>query len=1036
MKVPTINSKRARLGVVTVAAIAALAGTSQASHWPQPGGGQTHPGFQVSDPSQLPLPFRRQAGSRIHGSPLVTGGATLADQRIVYSAQGSGFPNPSNTVNLHRFHDASLLASVSLNDPEAPDSDAWGSKDLVAPVGLSGHNSAGQVYAVYNDDDAGQAGDPFVNPAGNDISLAQINATTGALEGDVPLGAGVIPNSGQTNDFTIEAPPAISGDIDGSGTHLIAALVHNADSSARHILLITVPEAASDGDHTADISVAEYGVNIADANVFASPSFVYMRDKGGGRILMIAVPTTDGVKTWRYNNLTEAGAGPSISGIGPTQTITSPVRTDGSPIGLPGVPCPPSPNSCSAPIYVASQTASENTIVRKLKQDESNVTPNAPGLLTLIPADDNSTSPELPGKPARALAVEQVYPTTGAGTNILQPGRVVVGTSKNVYTLDGTNLADDDFARVFPNDRETGFDLTAPSASGGLGFISDNKGAQFVFSTNPADLNEHGSLIVPAEENGFLPAAESLNATSSINQPAISRGRVVFGADNGFFVYGPNVAITKPAANAFVAGNSVPLEAYAYDPNMISVTFYIDGQPITNGTDAIDDDQVFSATWDSKASGLLDGPHTVRADATDGTDLPEGQQSSANRTFILNNYQNPTAALTVTPNPANAGDLVTIDASGSTPTATEAGETIVRWAFELDGDNDYDDVIEIAGSGGDGIITHRFEAGKFAVGVRVTDSHGDVAPKTVNLRVNAPPAANLVMGPNPAAEGQEVTVDASSSTDVDGTITRYEFDLDGNGTFEHDGGANPKVQRVFGPGTTKVSARVTDNEGASSVVSADLVVNAKPANQVPVATFRVTPNPVKPDTRVLFDATGARDPDGTVVKYEWDLDGNGTFETNSQNNPRVQRSYATPKVYNVKLRVTDNLGAVSVDFTGTLTVQQLGRKLPRRLTAKVTPMRDVVLPYDFRTTGRLVRPSGIGKKAGCAGRVTVVVKAGKKTISRRTTRLRSNCTYATSVRFRDRERFGTANALRFTARFQGNKVLRARQATSVRVRVG
>lgn len=321
--------------------------------------------------------------------------------------------------------------------------------------------------------------------------------------------------------------------------------------------------------------------------------------------------------------------------------------------------------------------------------------------------------------------------------------------------------------------------------------------------------------------------------------------------------------------------------------------------------------------------------------------------------------------------------------------------------------------------------------------MRVTDSNGDQAQKTQTLRVNAPPAANLVVGPNPAAEGQEVTVDAGGSTDPDGSITRYEFDLDGNGTFEHDGGANPKVQRVFPPGTTRIAARVTDNEGASSTVDVTLTVDTKAVNQVPAATFKATPNPAKPDERVLFDATGSTDADGQITKFEWDLDGNGTFETNSGTNPRVQRSYATAKVYNVKLRVTDNAGAVSADFTGPVTVASAtGRKLPRRLTAKVTPMRDATLPYDFRTTGRLLRPSGIAAKAACVGRVTVVVKAGKTTISRRTTKLRSNCTYRTKVRFRDRRRFGTAKALRFTARFQGNKVLRARQATSVRVRVG
>jgi hypothetical protein len=510
---------------------------------------------------------------------------------------------------------------------------------------------------------------------------------------------------------------------------------------------------------------------------------------------------------------------------------------------------------------------------------------------------------------------------------------------------------------------------------------------------------------------------------------------VVFGADNGIFVYGPNVAITRPAANAAVAGNTVPLQAYVFNPELNSTTFYVDNVPV--GTDAVNDDRTFSVVWDSR--GLLDGPHIVRAEATDGTVT----ETSANRAFIVNNFLNPTAALTVSPKVANPDTPVTLDASGSQPTPGEMSRTpnqpeiITRWAFELDGDNDFDDVVETAAGGGDGRITRTFEPGRHLVSVRVSDSNGDTAQtKPETLRVNAPPAANLVLGPNPAAEGQEVTVDASSSTDSDGSIVSYEFDLDGNGSFELNNGANPKVQRVFPAGTTAVGARVTDNEGAASIVTANLVVNARPANQIPVASFVVTPNPAKPDQRVLFDARGARDPDGLVARYEWDLDGNGTFETDSKNNPRVQRSYGTAKVYNVKLRVTDNLGAVSTVFTGTLTVRGGKRPLPRRLTATVTPMRDATLPYDFRTTGKLTRPSGITAKSGCTGRVTVTVKAGKRTISRRTTRLRSNCTYRTSVRFRDRTRFGTANALRFTARFQGNKALRARQATSVRVRVG
>ena len=32
---------------------------------------------------------------------------------------------------------------------------------------------------------------------------------------------------------------------------------------------------------------------------------------------------------------------------------------------------------------------------------------------------------------------------------------------------------------------------------------------------------------------------------------------------------------------------------------------------------------------------------------------------------------------------------------------------------------------------------------------------------------------------------------------------------------------------------------------------------------------------------VTFNGSGSSDPDGTITKYEWDLDGNGTFELNT-----------------------------------------------------------------------------------------------------------------------------------------------------------
>jgi hypothetical protein len=60
--------------------------------------------------------------------------------------------------------------------------------------------------------------------------------------------------------------------------------------------------------------------------------------------------------------------------------------------------------------------------------------------------------------------------------------------------------------------------------------------------------------------------------------------------------------------------------------------------------------------------------------------------------------------------------------------------------------------------------------------------------------------------------------------------------------------------------------------------------------------------------------------------------------------------------------------------------------------------------------------------------VSVQVKAGTRTLSTRRVEIRSNCTYSSTVTFRNRRRFGRARSLRFLARFTGNDVLATARA--------
>jgi glucose/arabinose dehydrogenase len=95
---------------------------------------------------------------------------------------------------------------------------------------------------------------------------------------------------------------------------------------------------------------------------------------------------------------------------------------------------------------------------------------------------------------------------------------------------------------------------------------------------------------------------------------------------------------------------------------------------------------------------------------------------------------------------------------------------------------------------------------------------------------------------------------------------------------------------------------------------------APPPNQLPTASFSVSPNPASTGEAVTFNGSASTDPDGTIAKYEWDLDGNGSFEVDGGTNPQTSRSYSTVGDVVVKLRVTDNQGGLG-ETTRTLTVQ-------------------------------------------------------------------------------------------------------------------
>jgi hypothetical protein len=100
-------------------------------------------------------------------------------------------------------------------------------------------------------------------------------------------------------------------------------------------------------------------------------------------------------------------------------------------------------------------------------------------------------------------------------------------------------------------------------------------------------------------------------------------------------------------------------------------------------------------------------------------------------------------------------------------------------------------------------------------------------PLGVAVVTNRAPSATLSAAPGLVAGGRQVSFDASGSTDPEALQLRYEWDLDGNGSFETAGGTTPTITRAY-KGTTTLTARVrvSDPHGASAVAGAVVRVDS------------------------------------------------------------------------------------------------------------------------------------------------------------------------------------------------------------------
>jgi PKD repeat protein len=155
--------------------------------------------------------------------------------------------------------------------------------------------------------------------------------------------------------------------------------------------------------------------------------------------------------------------------------------------------------------------------------------------------------------------------------------------------------------------------------------------------------------------------------------------------------------------------------------------------------------------------------------------------------------------------------------------------------------------------------------------------------------------------------GLNVSVDGSTSTAPPGrTITSYSWNF---GDSTPVGSGVTATHTYAAGGTYTITLTVTDSAGMTSSTSKSVTVTAP--HTAPTAVITSSANGLS----VAFDGTSSTAADGaTITSYAWEF---GDGATSTQSAPT--HDYAAPGDYNVKLTVTDSLGATG-SATKTVTV--------------------------------------------------------------------------------------------------------------------
>lgn len=217
--------------------------------------------------------------------------------------------------------------------------------------------------------------------------------------------------------------------------------------------------------------------------------------------------------------------------------------------------------------------------------------------------------------------------------------------------------------------------------------------------------------------------------------------------------------------------------------------------------------------------------------------------------------------------------------------------------------------------------------GPLRVDVEAADRAGNTVMATFLYTVQR----SLLARPRaiPTSGDAPLNVRFSPIADSPTAIESYEWDFDGDGTFDRTDTVGRDQNFTFDePGTYTTRLRLLQADGAEAEGTVAITVR----NDLPVIFAEANPSNGAPPLDVAFTAR-ATDRD-RIERYDWDLDGDGEYELmDAGTSPRF--TYETAGTYQARVRAVDGRGAAE-EYAGPTLEIRIAEGAPSvRATASV-----------------------------------------------------------------------------------------------------